>query len=68
MDHVSRLMSLYCELVTDPTWLREQERREAVKLERFVRRLMGWDGVSEELPPCFTKTKHSVHLSSVGCR
>jgi len=36
MDHVSRLMRLYRELVTDPAWRAEQERREAVKLERLV--------------------------------
>ena len=50
MDHVTKLMRVYRELVTDPVWQREQERREAEKLELFVRRLMKWDGVSEELP------------------
>ena len=33
----------------DPAWRLEQERREAEKLERPARRVMEWDGVSEEL-------------------
>jgi len=44
-------MCCYRELVIDPAWQAEQERREAEKLERFVRRSLGWEWVSEELPP-----------------
>ena len=50
MDYVSKLMRRYRELVTNPSWRAEQERREAEKLERFVWGLMEWDGVSEDLP------------------
>lgn len=39
MPLASRLMHLYRELVSDPAWRLEQERREAEKLERFAGRL-----------------------------
>jgi hypothetical protein len=43
-------MHLYLELVCDPAFQLGQECRESVKLEQFVRRLLEWDGVSEDLP------------------
>ena len=49
MDHVTKLMCRYRELLTHPAWRTEQERREAEKLERFLRRLLEWDGMSEQL-------------------
>jgi hypothetical protein len=42
-------MRVYRELVSDPPWQRELECREAEKLEWLARRLLEWDGVSEEL-------------------
>jgi hypothetical protein len=55
-------MRRYRELVTDPAWRAEQEQREAVKLERFVRRLVQWDGESERLPeiPHLSRSKIST--------
>jgi hypothetical protein len=50
MDHVTRPMRRYRELVTNPVFRQDQERRGADKLGRFLRRLLKWDGVSEELP------------------
>ena len=49
MDHTEELRALLRSLLADPEFQRDLERKEAEKWERFVRRMLGWDGVSEEL-------------------
>jgi hypothetical protein len=51
---------VYREFVIDAALRQEQGRREAEKLDRFARRLMVWDGVSEDLPEI--SPLHRPHL------